>query len=616
MNKNKLFILIIYVIYMLRAKVQIVYPEFPDTFWSFRESLKYVGKKWVMTPTGAATVASMFPQEDFEVQRIIDLNVEKLTDEQIRSADLLGISSMKIQESSRDEIVDRAHFYGVPVLDGGPGPSSYPENSKADFVFRGEAELILPAFLEDFKSGNARRFYTEEDVISQGRFNIPLLRNGKPDLSSTPIPSWDLLRLGGYNTVGIQYSRGCKYNCEFCDVVVQNGRIPRTKSPEQMIREFQAVKDTGFMGSVMVLDDNLMGNVKNLREFLPYLEKWQKDNGFPYPLFTQASLDLAFDENKDILEKMVKAGFEEVFIGLESVDEDVLKGMGKRQNTKMSPLESVQRMQKAGLIVSSGFIVGSDEDKPDVFEKLYEFIQTAGIVIPMPGLLIASKGTPLYERLEKEGRLRTQTKGDNTHQLSLNFKPKLDENFLIEGYVDMLEKLFDPKNFYDRDRVLQRNKGPIKRVSHLNLEGMVAFGRSLRNHLFAPGVVEYTKYLLGTLATNPRYFPDAVSNSIKLDHYKAITRALSDAHGFTKQTETLYEQFSTYLENLSQRCDVKEKVRQVRKRADSILKSAEEKCHELHRDFREEAIEQYETLKVKIHEEMGKYGISPFVSST
>lgn len=594
---------------MLRAKVQLVYPEFPDTFWSFRESLKYVGKKWVMTPTGAATVASMFPQEDFEVQRIIDLNVEELTDKKIRSADLIGISSMKIQESSRDEIVDRAHFYGVPVLDGGPGPSSYPENSGADFVVQGEAELILPAFLEDFKSGNAKHFYTEENVIREGRFNIPLLRNGKPDLSSTPIPRWDLLNLRDYNSVGIQYSRGCKYNCEFCDVVVLNGRIPRTKSPEQMIREFQAVKNTGFRGSVMVLDDNLMGNTKNLREFLPYLEKWQGENGFLYPLFTQASLDLAFDENKDILEGMVDVGFEEVFIGLESVDEDVLEGMNKRQNTKMSPLESVQRMQKAGLNVSSGFIVGSDEDKPDVFEKLYDFIQTAGIVIPMPGLLIASKGTPLYERLEKEGRLRTQTKGNNTHQLSLNFEPKLDERFLIEGYVDMLKKLFTPKNFYDRDRVLQRNKGQIKRISHLNLEGMVAFGRSLRNHLFAPGVVEYTKYLLETLATNPRYFPDAVSTSIKLDHYKVITSALSEAHCFTKQTETLYEQFSTYLQDLSQRCDVREKVRQVRKRANSILRCAEEKCHKLHKDFREEATEQYETLRDKINRELERYNL-------
>ena len=600
---------------MEKINIQLVYPEFPDTFWSFKKSLEYVRRKSVMTPTGLATVASMFPEDKFHVQRIIDLNVESLTDEKIKNADVIGISSMKIQEGSRDEIIERAHYFNKLVIEGGPAVTSYPENSQADFIVAGEAELTLPVFIEDFVNGNAKRIYTEQEIISEKRFNIPLLKNNKPDLSSTPIPRWDLLNLNNYNSVGIQYSRGCLFDCEFCDITVLNGRLPRTKKPEQMIKEIQAVLDKGFSGSVMFLDDNLMGNTAHLKEFLPYIIKWQKEHNFPYPLFTQSSIDLAFPRNRDILESMVEAGFEEVFVGLESVDEDVLKDMNKRQNFKIPPLEAVHTMQKAGLNVSGGFIIGSDKDKSDVFEKLYDFIQEAGIVIPMTGLLIAIKGTKLYKRLEKEGRLRHETYGNNTHHLSFNFDPVLNEKFLIKNYVTFLQKLFAPENFYERCKTLRKNRTPPERVSHLNLEGILALGKSLKNQLFSLGGLEYAKYVFGTLAENPKSFPEAISNAIKFDHLSSITEATSKVYEFQVKTESLYEQFSNYVSKVSSKygTELQKAKEKISKKANKTLKQAELTYQQLHKDFRREAVQKFDNLRERINQELKKYNISPLI---
>ncbi|PIN89830.1 B12-binding domain-containing radical SAM protein [Candidatus Pacearchaeota archaeon CG10_big_fil_rev_8_21_14_0_10_32_14] len=594
---------------MSKLKVLPVYPKFPLTFWSFRKALEPIGKEAVMPPNGLATVLAMHPSDYFAFHRIIDMNVEPLTDAQIKSADIIETSLMIAQEDSNNDVVDRAHFYGKKVFSGGPSPTSYPErNQEADYLIQGEAELSFPIFLEDFLSGKARRIYSEKDldVLARNKF-VKLSKGSKPLLENTPVPRWDLVDLSKYGSAAIQYSRGCVWDCDFCDITQLYGRESRTKTPSQMTSELDALIREGYNGPVFIVDDNFIGNKLNVKELLPALKQWQDKNGWPFQFFTEASMNLAWPSNKEILEGMVDSGFTEVFTGIESIDEDVLTGMDKRQNFRMSPLEAVHTIQKAGLTVSAGFIIGSDGEKPDVFEKLYQFIQDAGIVIPMPGLLTAGKNTRLYNRLEKEGRLRFETNGNNTHQLGFNFEPQLDEKFLVDGYVSLLQKLFDDKNFYDRCRTLESNLGRHPDTSKANIQGMVAFGRSLKNQLFTDGGWEYFKYLAGSSLRNPKNFPEAVTNAIKLHHFKYVTKSMAQAHGYVTKTESYYYQFEQYLKELSNDYTLSDKVSQVRKKARGILRKAEKGYKQLHEDFRSDAIQRYEVLKERLNQELEKY---------
>src|SRR3989344_4539740 len=434
---------------MSRIKVLPVYPRFPTTFWGFQYALPYIGRKSSMPPTGLATVIAdpLLPKEHFEAQKIVDLNVEPLKDEHLDNADLVFVSSMLIQEPSHNEVVARAHSRGKRVVSGGPFPTTYPERTNgADFLIGGEAEVTLPVFLGDFLRGEAQKVYTEESV--KGRSTAELTKTGKVSVTQTPLPRLDLLNLKSYSSAAIQYSRGCPFNCEFCDITKLFGREPRTKTPAQMVSELNALYDSGHRGSVFFVDDNFIGNRDNVRNLLPVVAEWQKQKSFPFQIFTEASMDLAWDSNKDILEGMARAGFDSVFLGIESTDPNVLKAMKKGQNTKLSQLESVRRIQKAGLEVMGGFIIGSDGERVEAPEELFKFIQEAGIPIAMPGLLTAIRGTDLYERLNDEGRIRGESKGNNTHFLGFNFEPQQDERELLEGYKGLISRLFDPKNYY------------------------------------------------------------------------------------------------------------------------------------------------------------------------
>lgn len=514
---------------MKKIKILPVFPKFPSTFWSYQKALEYVRKKAVMPPTGLATVLAMLPEDNFYSHRIIDLNIEPLKEEYLKNTDIVFTSSMVVQEDSHNEIIEMAHFYGKKVVAGGPFPTSYFERNKnADYIISGEAEITLMPFLEDLLKGNPKKLYTEKEVIKAGRCYAKLTKTGKPDITKTPVPRWDLLDLGKYHTQGIQYSRGCPHNCEFCDITALFGRNPRTKTPEQMILELNSLYDTGYRGSVFIVDDNFIGNRKNVKEFLPEIISWQQEKDYPFSFFTEATTSLAWDENKGILEKMVKAGFNQVFIGIESIDPEVLEKTKKKQNIKMPALKSVKRIQEAGLEVTGGFIVGLDDEKPEVCDQLYDFIQTSGIVVAMPGLLTVLNNTDLYCRLKKEGRLKGESKGNNTHNLSFNFKTLLDEGFLIKEYKNLLRKLNIPKNYYDRCRVLQKNLGPSRLTNRKNLEGILAFGKSLKNLTFAKGGWEYIKYLTETLVKNPEYFSEAVTQAIKWHHFNTITKVTLD----------------------------------------------------------------------------------------
>jgi len=517
---------------MKKTKVLPVYAKFPLTLWGHQIALKYVGKSAVMTPTGEATALAMMPEEIFELHRIIDENVEDLTDRQIKDCDIGLISGMRLQAPETKKIIKRFHHYGKKVIEGGPGVTSYPEDSIADYKICGEAEITLPAFLGDFLKGNPREIYTEEDVIKEGRCLVNLIANNKPYLTSTPIPRWDLLDLSKYHSPAIQFSRGCPHSCEFCDIKSLFGGIPRTKETPQMINELEALKKTGYRGSVMFVDDNILGHKKNLRELLQSLIPWQQKNNYPFSPYTEASIDLAWPENKDILENMVKAGFNHIFTGIETTDKEVLEKTKKKQNLKMPLTKAVRTIQDAGLEVTAGFIFGLDGEKPDIFEKMYNFIQETGIVIAMPGLLTPLKGTDLYKRLKKEGRLKEESTGLNTHKNSLEFIPELPEEFLINNYKKFMEKIINPKNYFKRCRTLRDNLGANSKIASRGFNGVLAFGKTIPRVLPKKGGYEYAKYLVDTLIKRPSYIPEAVTQAIKRVHFEAVNE-----HGFENNDE-------------------------------------------------------------------------------
>ena len=580
----------------------------PDTFWGFREALKFIKKKSVMPPLGLLTVMSLLPQERFEAQRVIDLNVEPLTDKQIQSSDLIFTSTMVVQEDSHNEVIDKAHFYGKQVVAGGPFPTSYPErNQTADFIVAGEAEVTLPGFLEDLVSGNPRRVYTERDVHPR----VQLTKGGKVLLSQTPLPRWDLVDLANYTSAAIQYSRGCPFDCEFCDITALYGRESRTKTPEQIIAELDAVYKTGFRGSTFIVDDNFIGNRKELKKLLPEVIKWQKERGYPFSFYTEGSINLAWPENRSILEEMAQAGFDQVFIGIESDNPTVLDKMGKKQNTKMPIRESIRVIQEAGLEVTAGFIVGADGSSTSEFSDLFNLIQESGIVVPMPGLLTAIKGTRLYKRLEAEGRLRSDFSGNNTHQLGFNFTPEGDEKEIISGYKTLLEQLFNPRNYYQRCRVLRDRLGKnYTSTRGADFEGARILARSLSKQLFAPGGLEYAKYLLDTAFKRPSYFPDAVTHAVKLHHFESITDAMLTADEYNPRTETLFNKFKAKVGRLQHQYahDLERQRALALKYGSQIVRKAERRYNQLHVDFRKGAEKSLYNLRENIQNTLSRFG--------
>ena len=597
---------------MKKPNVLFVYPEFPPTFWGFNSSVAYQGwgkgrKRALMTPTGSATVAAMMP-DDFNITGIVDMNVEPLTDEHIQNTDYVVTTTMAAQENSHNEVIRRAHSFGKRVVAGGPFPTSSPDrNSEADYIVGGEAELTLRPFLEDLLNGKAEKFYTEESVLKSGRFDPANLEHGKPSLALTPIPRWDSLKLGKYKFSGIQHSRGCPFKCEFCDIRMLFGEHPRTKPAEQMIEELDALNFYMPRGEVMILDDNILANAKNLRELLPEMIKWQERKNYPFLFITQASVNLAWDQNRDILEDMVRAGFEGVFVGYESVDREALKGMHKGQNLVLPPLEATRRLQKAGLNVTGGFIIGSDADKPSVFDDLFSFVQEAGIVIPMIGLLTAPDGTDLHKRLEREGRMRNGTTGNTAHHLGFNFEPKLPEEFLTDGYVNLLNRVFSSKNYYARCRTLLENLGENSLVGNADNSDVLAFGRSLYRQIFAKGGWEYAKHLTWTLANHLKKIPQAVAQSIYSDHLAKITKAVSDVHGYNLKTQSLYDGFREKVENVieSMKDGAVVSEKKVLAMANRIIDRAEREYSKLH--FKEDARNAFESLKDKVYRDIDRF---------
>ena len=461
----------------------LIYPEFPDTFWSFKHALKFVRKKASLPPLGLLTVAAMLPVE--WPKRLVDVNVTRLTQEDLDWADCAFISGMTVQRRSTHQIIARCKAANLKVVAGGPlFASEHEQFETVDHFVLNEAELTLPPFLADLEQGCPRRIYTTPDFA---------------DIRETPAPMWELLEQDRYASMCVQFSRGCPFNCDFCNVTALFGHRPRTKSAPQITAELNSLYQQGWRGHVFFVDDNLIGNKRNLKtELLPALIDWRKDKtGMSFN--TEASINLADDTL--LMQMMVDAGFDAVFIGIETPNEESLVECGKLQNKNRNLVEHVKRIQRTGLQVQGGFIVGFDNDTPSIFQRQVDFIQQSGIVTAMVGLLQAPPGTRLYERLQQEGRLLDQISGDNADGTT-NIIPKMSLDQLHEGYKNILQNIYSPKPYYQRVKTFLRS---IYRLGILGQER-----------------VHYWNLLGWTLIRRPRLFPLAVTLAIYGYHFRKI----------------------------------------------------------------------------------------------
>jgi radical SAM superfamily enzyme YgiQ (UPF0313 family) len=482
----------------------LLYPEFPDTFWSFKHALKFVRKRASLPPLGLLTVGALLPES--WNKRLLDVNVRSLRQKDLRWADCAFISGMAVQRDAARKLITRCKDAGLPVVAGGPVFTAEPEAfPQVDHFVFGEAENCLPAFLADFERGQAKREYRAD---------------GFPELDPTPVPLWELADLKRYATMSLQYSRGCPYNCDFCNVTALFGHRPRTKTADQIIAELDALHDAGWRGGVFFVDDNLIGNKRRLKnELLPALIDWQQHTG-GMTFLTEASIDLADDPA--LMQLMVRAGFNTVFIGIESPDDASLSECSKVQNTNRDLVADVKRIQRAGLEVQGGFIVGFDHDTPSIFQRQIDFIQQSGIVTAMVGLLEALPGTRLFERLQREGRLTGETTGDNVDG-STNIIPRMNLDVLRQGYKEMLRRLYAPKHYYARIKTFLREYRPSKMRTRLSWTDIKAFARSMvRLGILGRERFHYWRLILWTLARRRDSLSVAVTLAIYGHHFRKV----------------------------------------------------------------------------------------------
>lgn len=487
-------------------RVLLIYPEYPDTFWSFRHALKIVNKKASFPPLGLATIAAMLPIE-WE-KKLVDMSVQPLTDKDIRWADYVLISAMVIQGDSVKEIIPRIHNLGKKVVAGGPLFSMGYETFGVDYLVLGEGEVTLPLFLKDLAEGHPQAVYNSDE---------------RPDITRTPIPDWSLINMKKYSSMVMQYSRGCPFDCEFCDIVLLNGHKPRTKAKEQVIAELDAFYNVGWRAGVFIVDDNFIGNKNKLKEeILPAIIGWQRQRKYPFALSTEASINLSDDE--ELMNLMALAGFNTVFIGIETPNEDSLIECNKNQNKGRDLVECVKTVQRHGMEVQGGFIVGFDSDPLSIFRSQINFIQKSGIVMAMVGLLNAPRGTRLYQRLKKENRIvdNRDFSGNNT-DCSINFIPKMKMEVLIDGYKNILKNIYSPKEYYDRVCTFLKEYHPPKREG--KWRPRFYHVRGFFGSVWYMGIVEkgrryYWKFLFWTLFHCPRNFPYAITLTVCGYHFR------------------------------------------------------------------------------------------------
>ncbi|MFA6543497.1 MAG: B12-binding domain-containing radical SAM protein [Limisphaerales bacterium] len=490
-------------------KVLLVSPQTPDTFWSFKHVLRFVSKRSTFPPLGLLTVAALLPR-DWQL-KLVDLNVGRLRDEDLRRADVVMISAMIVHEASVREVVARCTALGKRVVAGGPlfttGHDAFPEIQH--FVL-GEAEEVMPQLVADLQAGQLKPVYQAA---------------ARPSMALSPLPRWDLINLRHYVTMAVQFSRGCPFDCEFCDIIVMNGRVPRTKSPAQVIAELEVLRRRGWRDMVFIVDDNFIGDKRRTKALLHEMIAWRRRTNPKMGFFTEASMNLSDDP--ELRSLMVQAGFTKVFVGIETPQAESLAECHKFQNEGRDLVAAVHTLQQDGLQVMGGFIVGFDSDQPDIFNRQFEFIQRSGVVTAMVGLLTALPQTRLHQRLQREGRLEAKSTGNNT-DATLNFKPKLNREFLQSGYRDLMKKLYEPGAYYQRIRTFMDNHrptaGPSLRLSRVDFQAFVKSFWLLG--VWHRGRVAYWCFFWGTLLRRPRQFRYGMELAIIGHHFRRVAQAL------------------------------------------------------------------------------------------
>ncbi len=416
--------------------ILLIYPQFPNTYWGMQYFLALIGKKALMPPLGLITVAAMTP--DAYGIRLIDLNCEPLTQGDLDWADVVCFSAMLPQKPSLFQTAQQCRAAGKLIVFGGPYPTACPEECAplCDVLVLNEGEITWPAFLKDLERGTYQSVYTTVE---------------KPDVTQTPVPRFDLLNIRDYGAIPVQFSRGCPFQCEFCDIIIMFGRRPRTKTPAQVLEELSAIYEMGYRGMIFIVDDNFIGNKKAVKKLLAALIEWNNANHHPFFFGTEASVNLADDD--ELLDLMVQAHFLWVFLGIETPSAESLKETGKVQNLKGPLVDKVKAIQRAGLLVYGGFIIGFDHDTEDIFERQIDFITEAAVPNAMIGPLVALPGTPLYARMKQAGRLIRGTDREQERTVAsghTNIITRLSQRCLLEGQAKILQTLYTPAAYYAR----------------------------------------------------------------------------------------------------------------------------------------------------------------------
>ncbi|HEX2956466.1 MAG TPA: DUF4070 domain-containing protein [Chitinispirillaceae bacterium] len=494
-------------------KILLIYPEVPATFWSFKHALKFVNKKAALPPLGLLTVSSLLPSS--WDKRLVDLNISKLKDSDIEWADYVFISGMIVQKASAAETISRVKKFNKFVVAGGPlFTTGYSEFEEVDCFVLNEGEVTIPMFLADLEKGTLQHMYTSTE---------------KPDITHTPVPDWPLIKLKDYASMALQISRGCPFNCEFCDIVIINGRVPRVKTPQQVITEFDALYNAGWRGSLFIVDDNFIGNKVKVTAILKEIGLWMKQKKRPFVLYTEASINLADDP--EIMHLMREANFNCVFVGIETPEEEGLQSCNKVQNTGKDLRDKVRILQNNGFEVQAGFIVGFDTDTVKTFDNMIKFIQSSGIVTAMVGLLNALPETQLFKRLHSTGRILKKPSSGNNTDFTINFIPKMDKDTLILGYKRVLNSIFSPKNYYSRIKTHLKEYRMTSKTPPLPLHLQI---RALWRVVWKLGIREkgqhhFWKLFIWTTFCRPKMLPNAITLSIFGFHYRRVLTSQIEA---------------------------------------------------------------------------------------
>ncbi len=520
----------------------LIYPVFPPTFWSYEKILELVDRKVLLPPLGLITVAAILPQKwEF---KLVDRNIRNVSEAEWEWADLVIISGMIVQKIDLLDRVREAKQRGKLVAVGGPYATSVPDEVKdagVDFLVLDEGEITLPMFVE---------------AIDRGETSGTFRTTEKPDVTITPIPRYDLLELDAYDSMSVQFSRGCPFQCEFCDIIVLYGRKPRTKAPAQLLKELDYLYEIGWRRSIFMVDDNFIGNKRNVKLFLKELQVWQAEHQYPFSFNTEASIDLADDS--ELMELMVLSNFNGVFLGIETPDEDSLELTKKFQNTRSSLTEAVDKIIKAGLRPMAGFIIGFDGEKKGAGDRIVNFVEQAAIPTAMFGMLQALPHTALWHRLEKEGRMKDSGKQDGNQTSLMNFIPTRPLEDIAREYIETFWQLYAPETYLDRVYRCFLKLGAPKCQAPSQLPSWIDL-RALAIVIWRQGIKRNTRWkfwhhLFSIIKNNPAVW----------EHY--LTMCAHNEH-FFEYRQIVKEQIETQLAEFLQREEKFERDRSLNKTA-------------------------------------------------